>query len=278
MSQLTTFSKLLIVIGLVTLCSVAIITCNNCTQNNQPQQVVYTQPSQPVQASQPYVDYGQYQVVGPDQVVVVYDSWSGSQFYLSYATWQYLGGYNAAVDYYRKNRYDPVWVGNQNVYKYQVETEINNYYAQSGSTEKYDPNTPLVEKIKYQKSTGFSNPTVTDKSGATVTTGQKSTGFSGSQSKWFNTPDVEETKADYKPSTGFTTKQPETAYKPSTGFSKPTATEQQKTGYKPSTGFKSSGDSPKPSTYKPSTGFSTQKPQPPKQDYKPSTGFGKPKN
>lgn len=268
MGNLSTFEKLLIVLAMVIVGSLLVVTCNNCTKYHQSQPTSTTQTTVQVQQP-PYQDYGNYQVVntGPDQIVIVRDDWSGTEFYLTYALWQSLGGYNGALGYYRSHRYDPNWSVQQNEYRSSSSTTINNYYGQSQSGKTVDPAKPLGEQIKYEPSKGFTvkpKQTTVEPAPTESYTGEKSSGF-GKQYGEPNQPATVRESTPYQPSAGFRTTpstNTSTGYQPSKGFTTPKST--APTDYKPSKGFSTpkTNTQSQPSDYKPSKGFSTPNKQP----------------
>lgn len=262
MTNLTTFSKLLIILSIVGFFSLFGIMCYTCAQNqpSYPQQQSYQQ-------SSPIQDYGDYQVVGQpggSQVVVVKDH-SGSEFLMDMIQFQMLmnmaGGINNVYGYYNQHRYDPDWGRDQSTYRSKTKAVINNYYGSS-----FDDSKPISDQVKqkeveYKKSNGFSKPTTSPTTGSTSTSSEnQSKGFTN---KWFSTP-TNTPSPTYNRSNGFSKpKIDHDAYKPSPGFnSTPT--------YKPSSGFKPSTGS----SYKPSGGFRKSN----NSSYKSSSGFGKRKN
>ena len=268
MSNLTTFSKVLLGLAALTLSVMLIITCNNCTSGcaNQNQQQAYQQPA--VQ------DHGDYQVVqNPSgQVVVVKDN-NGSEFFMNYLMFQTLmnsGGMGGVRGYYDQHRYDPDWGYQQSTYRSETKSVVNNYYGTS-----VDDSKPIGDQIKteYKKSNGFGKPA------AKQPESKPSNGFSG---KWFESSEKSSTPPlSYKPSSGFgspSSTSTNDAYKPSSGFGK-SSTSKPADSYKPSSGF--SKPSSSGSSYKSSSGFgkssSTSRPSS-SPSSKPSNGFGKKKN
>lgn len=260
MSNLTTFSKILIGIVVLTLSGMLIVTCNNCTNGcNQNQNQTYRQPV--VQ------DHGDYQVVqnpSGQQVVVVKDN-NGSEFFMNYLMFQTLmnsGGMSGVRGYYDQHRYDPDWGSQQTTYRSETKSVVNNYYGTS-----VDDSKPISDQIKteYKKSNGFAKPTVKQPES------KPSNGFSG---KWFESSEKSSTPApSYKPSSGFGSPLPTSTnntYKPSSGFSKPSSS-----SYKPSSGF----SKPSSGSYKPSGGFGkSSSSSSNSSSSRPSSGFGKKKN
>lgn len=268
MSNLTTFSKVLIGIAAFTLSVMLIITCNNCTNGcaNQNQNQSYQQPA--VQ------DHGDYQVVqnpSGQQVVVVKDN-NGSEFFMNYLMFQSLmnsGGMGGVRGYYDQHRYDPDWGYQQSTYRSETKSVVNNYYGTS-----VDDSRPIGDQIKteYKKSNGFGKPA------AQSPASKPSNGFSG---KWFESSEKSTTPpSSYKPSSGFgspSSTSTNDSYKPSGGFSKPSS---GGSSYKPSSGF---GSPSSGSSYKPSSGFGKSSSSPSSKpsnssSSRPSSGFGKKKN
>lgn len=259
MSQLTTFSKILILIVVLVLGTMLVVTCNNCSQGcNRSNQQVYQQTTPPVQ------DYGDYQVVqqpGGQQVVVMRDD-NGQEFFMNYLMWQTIfnsQGIGGCRGYYNQHRYDPDWNNQQSSYRSYTKSTVNNYY---GSGHQVDDSKPLSEQIKYNQSKGFGK-----KPAETVPSNQ-SKGFTG---KWFQSSQPSSTPSpSYKPSSGFgSSSNSSSSYKPSSGFGSGSSS----SSYKPSSGFGKSNSS---SSYRPSSGFS--KPSSSGSSYKSSGGFGRKKN
>lgn len=248
MSQLTTFSKTLIIIIAVGIFSLLAITCYNCTKSQQ-----YHQPATSYQTPSPVQDYGTHQVIaqpGGSQVVVVKDQ-SGSEFFMDYLIFQTLmnaGGMNNVYGYYNQHRYDPTWDRDQGYYRSNSKTVINNYYGSQ-----VDDSKPITDQVKqkeveYKQSNGFKSK---------PNTGSQSNGFSG---KWFNSNTPTSTpEPKYESSPGF--KNPTTApkYEKSNGFGSSTKRSSNSTNSgtnsKPSGGFKSSTSSSTGGNYKSSSGF-----------------------
>ena len=261
MTNLTTFSKVLIILTLVGFFSLFGIMCYNCPKS----QPSYSEPSYSQQTA-PIQDHGDYQVVsqpGGSQVVVVKDH-SGSEFLMDMIQFQMLmnmaGGMNNVYGYYNQHRYDPDWGRDQSTYRSKTKTVINNYYGSSVDDSKPISDQVKQKEIQYQQSKGFSKPTTTSSTGSTSTSGSQSKGFTN---KWFSTP-TNTPAPTYDRSNGFSKpKIDHDSYKPSPGFnSTPT--------YKPSSGFKPSTGS----FYKSSSGFGKSS----NSSYKSSSGFGKRKN
>lgn len=262
MSQLTTFSKALIIIAALGIFSLFAITCYNCTKSEQ-----YRQPATTYQTPSPVQDYGTHQVItqpGGTQVVVVKDQQTGAEFFMEYMMFQSLmntvGGMNNVYGYYNQHRYDPTWDRDQGYYRSNSKTVINNYYGTS-----IDDSKPITEQVKqkeieYQKSNGFSKPTTP------TNTGTKSSGFT---EKWFSPSTTTSTpEPKYEKSSGFKSTSGTSTYQPSSGFKSSGST----STYTPSSGFKSSGST---STYKPSSGFKSSSSSSSGSSYKSSSGFKK---
>jgi len=265
MTQVTTFTKALIIIGFVGVLSLFAITCYNCTKSQQQ----YQQPAAVYQSAPPVQDYGTHQVIsqpGGSQVVVVKDH-SGSEFFIDYLMFQSLmnmsGGMNNVYGYYNQHRYDPSWDRDQTSYRSKSKTVINNYYGSS-----VDDTKPFTEQVKqkdveYQKSKGFSTPQTQPNSGT------KSNGFT---EKWYSPNTTTSTpEPKYEKSSGFRSTSGSSTYRPSSGFGSSGST----STYSPSSGFKSSGST---STYKSSSGFKSSSSSSSSSSYKSSSGFGKKKN
>lgn len=153
MSKLTTFSKVLIGIGLVGFIAIVLMTCNACLSgcgNNQNTGYYQQQPVQYV-SPQPTVQY----VTNPD----------GTGFWMNYLLYRSLmdnGGQTNVYNYYQQHRNDED-------------------YQPSGQRRYQRDNEVYQEQVKTQKSNGFgSRPVETNKSsgfGSKPTETKKSSGF-----------------------------------------------------------------------------------------------------
>lgn len=250
MTQLTNFSKALILLSVAGIFLLLGITCYHCTQNQQ----YYQSRQSPIQ------DRGDYQVIqqpNGSQVVVVKDQTSGADIFFDYMVFQTLfnnGGMNNVYGYYGNHRYDPNWSRDQSYYNSQTKSVVNNYY---GSTDDSKSVTDKIKEVEYQKSKGFSksnSETYKPSSGfrkveTSTDNGSKSDGFS---KKFFSTPTTTSSPS-YTPSSGFKSSS-SPSYTPSTGFKSSSSS-----SYKPSSGFKSSSSSSSSSSYKSSSGFGKRK-------------------
>lgn len=264
MSRLTTFSKVLIVIAVLTASSLLVVMCYNCTQPTQ-----YNSHSTHHQTS-PVQDYGDHQIItqpGGSQVVVVKDNF-GNDFFMDYLMFQSLmnmtGGMSNVYGYRDQHRYDPTWDRDQTLYRSKSKTVVNNYYGTSVDDSRSFTEQVKQKDIEYEKSKGFSNQS--DVQPNTTSVGKKSEGFS---EKWHSpnvTTSIPEPK--YTPSSGFKSSgsTSTSTYNPSKGF----GSSNNNSSYKPSSGF---GTSKSNSTYKPSSGFKSNSSN--KSSSSPSKGFGK---
>jgi hypothetical protein len=153
MSKLTTFSKVLIGIGLVGFIAIVLMTCNACLsgcRNNQNTGYYQQQPVQYV-SPQPTVQY----VTNPD----------GTGFWMNYLLYRSLMDNG----------------GQTNVYNYYQQHKNDEDYQPSGQRRYQQDNEVYQEQVRTQKSNGFgSRPVETNKSsgfGSKPTETKKSSGF-----------------------------------------------------------------------------------------------------
>lgn len=191
MSKLTTFSKVLIGIGLVGFIAIVLMTCNACLSgcgNNQNTGYYQQQPVQYV-SPQPTVQY----VTNPD----------GTGFWMNYLLYRSLmdnGGQTNVYNYYQQHRndedYQPSgqrrYQRDNEVYQEQVKTQKSNGFG-SRPVETNKSSGFGSKPTETKKSSGFGTytPSTTSNSSSTSTQTKKSSGFgwgnSSSTSKSINT-------------------------------------------------------------------------------------------
>lgn len=178
MAQLTTFSKLLIVLGIVGFFSVVLLTCNSCLQGGN-------QYNQSYQQTAP-VYYPQYQTVYRED---------GSSFVMNYLLWRSLmdqGGPNVVNNYYDSHRNEPDFQPQrQQQFRQEAENEVKTQKSSgfgSKPTQTQSSNGFGSRPVETNKSNGFgSNSSPTSEPIKSVQT-QNSRGFGSSSSSSYSSP------------------------------------------------------------------------------------------
>lgn len=199
MAQLTTFSKTLIIIGLVGFIAIFAITCNACLGgcNHHPNQNTGYYPIQPQQP----------------QVMVVTQP-DGSQVFWNYMLWKSLmdnGGQSTVNNYYNEHRNDEDFQPNN-------QSKYRETYVQQEQVKTQKSNGFGTRPVETNKSSGFgSKPVETKKSKGFNYTPQTSpsSGSTSTKPTWYNDKPV-----STKKSSGFGNTSNSTSTKKSSGFGK----------------------------------------------------------
>ena len=211
MSNLTSFSKVIILVCITGFIVITAVTCNACLSgcNHNPNTGYHQQPVQYV-APQPTVQY----VTNPD----------GTGFFMIYLLYRSLldnGGQTNVYNYYNQHRndadYQPSgqskYQRDNEVYQEQVKTQKSNGFG-SKPVETNKSNGFGGREVKTTKSSGFGGytPSTSSNSSSTSTNTTKSSGFGSGYS---SPKSVNTTK-----SSGFGSSNKSTSTKSSSGFGK----------------------------------------------------------